>query len=70
MAAIHRLPVVLEKTGLSKSSMYQQIKAGSFPRPVPLGDRLVGWLDSEVEEWIQSRVAARDQLIGEGNHAA
>lgn len=39
------------------------IKNASFPKPIPLGLRAVGWLESEVETWIQSKIAIRDQSI-------
>ena len=58
---IWRLKKVMEQTGLGRSSIYNFIKAGEFPKPIALGDRAVGWLASEVEEWILSRVKERDQ---------
>lgn len=49
------------RTGLSRSTIYQYVKDGVFPKPVPLGPRAVGWLESEVNEWIAERVKlARD----------
>jgi len=49
------------RTGLSRSTIYQYIKDGVFPKPVPLGPRAVGWLESDVSEWIAGRVKiARD----------
>ncbi len=47
---------VQTRTGLSRSTIYQYIKGGVFPKPVPLGPRAVGWLESEVSEWIAARV--------------
>lgn len=44
------------RTGLSRSTIYQYIKDGAFPKPVRLGPRAVGWLESEVSEWIAERV--------------
>lgn len=44
------------RTGLSRSTIYQYIKDGAFPKPVPLGPRAVGWLESDVSEWIVTRV--------------
>ena len=44
------------RTGLSRSTIYQYIKDGVFPKPVPLGPRAVGWLESDVSEWIAARV--------------
>lgn len=54
-----RLRTVREKTGLSKSSLYALAQQGSFPRPVKLGERSSGWLESEVDSWIAARVKAR-----------
>lgn len=51
---ILRLPVVKARTGLSRSTIYLRVSAGSFPRPVSLGARAVGWLESEVETWLSS----------------
>jgi prophage regulatory protein len=59
--AILRRKQVQIRTGLSRSTIYQYIKDGVFPKPVPLGPRAVGWLESEVSEWIAERVKiARD----------
>ena len=49
------------KTGLSRSTIYQKLEKGIFPKPISLGDRAVGWIESEVEEWLAMRVAKRDQ---------
>jgi prophage regulatory protein len=51
-----RRPQVEQRTGLSRSSLYEYIKDGRFPPPVPLGPRAVGWLESEVSDWINARV--------------
>ena len=53
-----RLPEVRNRTGLSKSSIYLHIKQGSFPRPIPLGVRSVGWLEGDVESWLEQRISA------------
>ena len=59
--AILRRKQVEARTGLSRSTIYQYVKDGAFPKPVPLGPRAVGWLESEVSEWIAGRVKiARD----------
>ena len=57
---IIRRPRVREITGLGDSSLYERMAAGTFPRPVPLGGRAVGWIESEVEEWIDARIAERE----------
>ncbi len=62
MACILRRPDVEAKTGLSRSGIYDLMKAGKFPRPVPLGEKAVGWIQSEIETWIEERVAEREAV--------
>jgi prophage regulatory protein len=57
---MYRRQEVEEITGLSRSTIYARIKAGAFPKPVPLGARSVGWLQSDIEAWIEERIARRD----------
>lgn len=57
---IIRLKEVIKLTGLARSTIYKYISEGTFPKPVPLGDRCVGWVDSEVHDWILARVEERD----------
>jgi prophage regulatory protein len=47
---------VLDRTGLSRSSLYRLHAAGSFPRRVQISERSVGWIESEVDAWLASRV--------------
>lgn len=63
--AVLRLPSVKERTGLARSTLYLRIAAGSFPKPIGLGGRAVGWLESEVEEWIAARIAERNPPTAE-----
>lgn len=49
---IMRLPEVQRRTGLSRSTIYVRLDQGRFPKPVSLGARAVGWIESEVDEWI------------------
>lgn len=58
---IIRLKEVIDLTGLARSSVYRYVAQNSFPKPVSLGDRAVGWVESEVREWISERIAERDQ---------
>ncbi len=46
------------KTGLSRSTIYQRIAEGAFPTPVSLGGRAVGWVESEISDWIKQRIKA------------
>jgi prophage regulatory protein len=55
---IIRLPQVKQRTGLSRSTIYALIKAGQFKAPIALGARAVGWLESDVSDFIDSRVKA------------
>jgi prophage regulatory protein len=54
---ILRLPAVKQSTGLSRSTIYLRVAQGTFPQPVGLGGRSVGWLEHEVEEWVQRRIS-------------
>lgn len=54
-----RLREVMARTGLSRSTIYVMMAEGRFPKPVPLGERSVGWIESELEEWLRDRIAAR-----------
>ena len=52
---ILRLPAVMERTGLKRSTLYDWMRQGTFPQPIKLGERAVGWPESAVAEWIASR---------------
>jgi prophage regulatory protein len=54
---ILRLPQVMARVGLSRSSIYLGISRSEFPRQVRLGARAVGWLQSDIDEWVRHRVA-------------
>ncbi|MCG6202328.1 AlpA family phage regulatory protein [Psychromonas antarctica] len=49
----------MNKTGLSRSSVYKFISEGHFPQSIATGPRSVAWLDSDIEEWILDRIAER-----------
>ncbi len=55
---IVRLPEVMARTGLSRSTIYVRVGKGSFPKSVQLGARAVGWIEEEVDEWIRQQIAA------------
>ncbi|EOX6785869.1 helix-turn-helix transcriptional regulator [Pseudomonas aeruginosa] len=61
---IIRLKEVMGLTGLARSTVYKYVSEGVFPKPVSLGDRCVGWLESEVHNWILERVEERDRALG------
>ena len=58
-----RRSAVEARTGLSRSSIYDRIAAGEFPKPVSLGGRSVGWLKSEIVAWQKARIAERYQEV-------
>ena len=52
---ILRLPAVLERIQLSRSTIYAMLKRGDFPQPVKLGVRARAWRAEDIENWIESR---------------
>ena len=52
---IMRFPQVRQETGLSRSTVWRQVKAGEFPAPLQISGNSVGWLASEIQEWVASR---------------
>ncbi|WP_374555097.1 AlpA family transcriptional regulator [Aquitalea pelogenes] len=55
-----RLKDVLEKTGLSRSTLYQLMSDSAFPQSVSLGERCVGWVESEIDDWMLAKIEERD----------
>lgn len=53
---ILRLPAVKDQTGLSRSTIYLQISKNKFPKPISLGDRAVGWLEKDIDSWLEQRI--------------
>jgi prophage regulatory protein len=56
VTTILRLPTVKARTGLSRSTIYLRVAEGSFPAPVSLGGRAVGWIEAEVNDWLAKRI--------------
>jgi prophage regulatory protein len=54
-----RLPQVLGRTGMCRSTLYQLMERGDFPRPCKLGPRCNAWPANEIDDWIAERLAAR-----------
>ena len=61
---ILRLPNVKASTGLSRSTIYLRISQGTFPKPVKLGGRAVGWVQTEIQEWLQRQIEASRRTVG------
>ena len=51
-----RLREVLHRTGLSRSTVYRRMEFEQFPKPYPLGGRIVAWAESEIDQWIAEKL--------------
>jgi len=58
---VMRRPEVERVTGISRSTLYEMIKSGEFPKPMRLGKRAVGWPETVVSDWLDSRPTAELQ---------
>ena len=54
--AILRLPTVRARTGLSRSTIYLRISEDRFPKPISLGGRAVGWIEAEINDWLNQQI--------------
>ena len=52
---IHRITSTIVITGLCRSTIYDSVRKGTFPEPVRLGQRAIGWRESELMIWVESR---------------
>ncbi len=60
MTRILRLPDVIKITGLSRSSIYNYIDLGLFPKPIKLGKRAVGWPANEISSVNKARIEGKN----------
>lgn len=60
MQKLLRLPQVIERTSLRRSTIYEMMQAGTFPKPVKLNLRSNGWLETEIDGFIEARLAERE----------
>lgn len=58
-----RISTVISRTGISRSQIYNLSKLGKFPSSVPLNPEgsSVAWIESEIDHWINERIAARKE---------
>ena len=54
---IIRLPEVMARTGLSRSTIYSFIASGNFPKSIKLGARSIGFIETDINDWISSKIA-------------
>lgn len=68
--AFLRLPLVQQRVGLSRSTIYEMVKQGRFPRPVSIGTRAVAWTSFSIDSWVEQRILAshaKNQFSPPGN---
>ena len=53
---IIRIKTVLERTGLSRSTLYRKMQDGSFPKSVRISLRCAGWREAAVNTWLHNRL--------------
>ena len=58
-----RLPAVQKRTGLSRSTIYLRISEGNFPKPISLGGRAVGWIEEEINDWLNQQIKASRESV-------
>ena len=61
MSKILKVKEVAEELNVSVQQIYKLVSKGRFPKPIKLGERGSGWLTSEIDAWLQSRVNQRDE---------
>ena len=57
---ILRIDTVLDRTGLTRRTLYAEISAGRFPRSISITSRCVGWSEDAVQAWIDAKIAAAE----------
>ena len=60
-AQLIRLPDVITRTGLGRSTVWNLVAAGRFPKQVKLSARSSAWVSSEVDHWVAARIIERDR---------
>lgn len=67
---IIRIADVLDKTGFSRTTVYRMMDKFDFPRPIALGGQAVGWVESEIDRWIEEQMDKRPQRTTEASMAS
>ncbi|MGC6498957.1 MAG: helix-turn-helix transcriptional regulator [Henriciella sp.] len=57
--SILRRPEVERITGVKTSTLYEWMSKGTFPRPVRLGQRAVGWRKDDIDNWLETRCESK-----------
>jgi prophage regulatory protein len=58
---ILKIEEVVKKCHMSRATIYKKAKEGTFPKQIKLSERSSGWLESEINDWIQNRIAEREK---------
>lgn len=58
MYKIIRLPDVMTTTGLARSTIYKKMKLGEFPKAISLGGKSVGWIEGDIQQWIEAKITS------------
>ena len=66
MSKILKVKQVAEEINVSVPQVYKLVSLGRFPKPIKLGERGSGWLTTEIDAWLQSRVDERDEEVANG----
>ena len=59
------------RTGLSRSTIYLRVANNCFPKPIALGGRAVGWIESEIDQWLSEQLKTSRHIVdgGDRDHA-
>ncbi len=60
MTKLFKLPELIEMTGMSRSTILRMVDDGKFPKPIKLHQRANAWIEREVQDWVESRIAERE----------
>jgi prophage regulatory protein len=60
MKTIIKLPEVMAITTFSRSTIYRLIEMGEFPIQIKLAERSIGWIEQEVEDYIENKINERE----------
>ncbi len=58
---ILRLPEVVQRTGYKRSSIYDLMKRGLFPKSKKIGAQAVGWDSDEIDRWVDDKLGVNDE---------
>lgn len=58
MEFLLRIADVQARTGISRSQLFELIRRGEFPKPIPLVGRTRAWVESDISAWITNRIEA------------